>query len=175
MTYRHITLNLSQAAVLFLVLFLQSCMGGTSLRTEAAGTGEPKGSYTLILFGGNFSDDLETVALLDREDDSYTIEPYAPDFRYRTKKGVPADRAIKEAEHFISLHPSFSKAQLRSIRDIGGNIIGYEYRPLYLPFEYGFDDVMDIDYLLQGEKVLAKIRLKPFLEKRERDFRREEK
>lgn len=172
--YLHVG-RLSAAAALCLLMLLQSCTGGTSLRTEAAGQGDLRGSYTLILFGGNFSDDLETVALLDRDDDGYRIEPYAPDFRYRTKKGIPADRALKEAEDFISLHPSFAKAQLKSIRDNGGNIIGYEYRPLYIPLEHGTDDLMDIDYLLQGDRVLAHIRLKPFLEKRERLFWKEHK
>jgi len=56
--------------------------------------------------------------------------------------------------------------------DETGMVIGFELRPLYLPFVYGTSDVLDIDYRSRGEKVIVTIRLKPFLEQQDgADFR----
>jgi hypothetical protein len=155
--------------------FLQACMSGTALRTDAAKGGDMQGSYTVIFYGGNFSDDLETVAFLDKEGDGYVIEPFAPDFAYKIKKGLPADEALHEADAFIRWHSAFHKEQFSSIMDEKGIIMGYELRPLYLPITYGTDDVLDINYRLQRDKVIAYVRLKPALEKTKQDFRREVK
>ena len=79
-------------AVLF-VLILIACLSMSgdnadcfaferSLRTEEANPEEMKGSFTLILYGGSYLDDLETIALLDSEGDQYVLEPFAPDFKF---------------------------------------------------------------------------------------------
>jgi hypothetical protein len=49
------------------------------------------------------------------------------------------------------------------VEDKAGNI-GYEVRPLYLPFTYGTDDLLDITYGEKGNKVVVTIRLKPSIE-----------
>ena len=38
-------------------------------------------------------------------------------------------------------------------------------RPLYLPFVFGFDDALDIDYRIIDGKVVVKIRLLPSVER----------
>jgi hypothetical protein len=48
-------------------------------------------------------------------------------------KSVPAGRAFKIAEKFVSFHRDFWKAQTRKIIDNNGNTIGYKIRPLYYP------------------------------------------
>ena len=78
-----------------------------SLKTAAANPSEVKGTFTLILYGGNYYDDLETMAILDREGDGYTLDLYVSDFDYRVIKGVPAKEALAKAEKFIRFHPSF--------------------------------------------------------------------
>ena len=154
------------------ILFLQACVQGKSLRTESVNKADFQGTYTLILYGGNYSGDLETVAILDREGDRYTFEPFAPDFNYKVIKGQTSDHALPAAEQFVRRNPSYHSEQLRSVMDETGTVIGHELRPLYLPFVYGTSDVLDIDYRIRGEKVIVTIRLKPFLEQQDGgDFR----
>ena len=135
------------------------------LKTEAAKASDVTGTYTLILFGGTFADDLETFAMLDLEGDQYTLEPYAPEFRYRIKKGVPAKEALEEAKKFVSSHNAFWRSELSSILNPEGHTIGYEVKPLYQPFVYGVSDVLDINYWLKKDnKVKITIRFAPALE-----------
>jgi hypothetical protein len=137
-----------------------------ALRTEEAKPDEIKGMFTLILYGGNYQDDLETIAILDTEGDRYVLDPFAPDFEYRIKKGVPADEAFKEAERFVNFHPSFWRIQLSRIVDKEGKVIGYEVRPLYRPIVFGVSSVLDVNYWLKEKgRVKVTIRLIPSIEK----------
>jgi hypothetical protein len=136
------------------------------LKIEEANISEITGTFKLILYGARYSDDIETVAILDYEGDRYDLEPFAPDFDYRIKKGVPAREAIEEAKKFISFHQAYHKFNLSRIFDNKGNTIGFEFRPLYYPFVYGFIDLMEIYYWLKEEgKVKITIRLIPAVEK----------
>ncbi len=155
--------------VIFLVLLtmvialLSSCATpGVRLDTGPAHEADMAGSYTLILYGGNFLGDLETIALLDKEGDEYTFEPYAPDFKYKAIKGVPAKDAFHYAEMFVTDHPDAYQIKFSRVIDPKGETIGYEVRPLYRSFTYGIDDVLDVDYRLrEGGKVIVWITLKP--------------
>ena len=135
-----------------------SCAPGVRLNTKAQDS-EAKGNYTVIYYGCNFLNDLETIAFLDREGGEYNFEPYAPDFKYRVKKGVSAEEAVETAMKFVSCNPSFSRTQVKSILAPDGETIGYEVRPLYLPFTYGVDDVLYVDYWLKDGKVVITVRL----------------
>lgn len=73
------------------------------LKTEAAKASDVAGTYTLILFGGTFADDLETFAMLDLEGDQYTFEPYAPEFRYRIKKVSPPKKRWEKQKNLSAL------------------------------------------------------------------------
>jgi hypothetical protein len=134
------------------------------IRTEDAADNEVSGTYSLILYGGRHGNDLETVAILDREDDSYTIVPYTPDFDYRIIKHLPAKEALVYSYRFVGFHPSFSRAQLARIVNSSGAVIGYEIRPLYMRFTYGLADVLDISYWRKGEEVFVKMKLKQSIE-----------
>lgn len=166
---------LVSVTVIVVALALQACMSGKAVRTDVAPVGNIQGTYTLILYGGNYGDDLETVVFLDREGDRYTLEPYAPDFVFRSKKGMTAESAVREAEAFIRSQAEFHGERFLSIRDEKGEIIGYELRPLYFPLTFGTDDVIDVDYALKENRVIIYVKLKPSLEKSRRDMDRESK
>jgi hypothetical protein len=127
---------------------------------------EITGTYTLILFGGNYTDDLHTIAFLDKEGDQYTLAPYAPDWQYIVKKGVSAKDALAKAAQFVSTSPSFRNVQFSKLLDDKGNAIGYEVRPLYIPTTYGASDVLDVWYSLQNTTVNIHIHIKEYIEKR---------
>ena len=135
-----------------------------SLETEDAKVEEVIGVFTLILYGARHGNDIETIAILDKEGDQYTFEPYAPEFDYRIKRGVPAQEALAEAEKFVSWHSSFRRAQLGKILDNKGNTIGFEVRPLYFPLTFGVSDILDVDYRIMDSKVIVKIKLIPMVE-----------
>lgn len=138
---------------------------GKSLKTEEVKNANITGNFTLILYGGRHSNDIETIAILDIEGDQYVFEIYAPEFDYKIKKHVPAKEALDEAKKFVSFHNSFRRSQLSRIFDNKGNTIGYEVRPLYLQITFGVDDVLDVDYRLKNDKVVVKIRLLPSVER----------
>ncbi len=154
---------------MIIMAFLAASVGcaatGKRIHTESPGGGDISGVYTLILYGGNYLDDLETAAFLDREGDAYKFGIFAPDFNYRTLKGLTGAEGLKRAEEFVSRNSSFHQVRLSSIVDDKSQVIGYEVRPLYLPFAYGTDDVLDIWYAKKGNKVEVTVRLKPSIEK----------
>jgi hypothetical protein len=124
-----------------------------------------QGTFTLILYGANHSNDLETIAILDREGDGYDFEPFAPEFVYRIKKNLPANEALSEAEKFVGWHHSFRSITLSKITDERGSLLGYEVRPLYYPLDFGFFDVLDVNYFKRGNKIIVRIKLIESVEK----------
>ena len=136
------------------------------LKTIEASPAEITGTFSLILYGGRFSDDVETIAILDLEGDGYTLEPFAPDFDFRVKKGVSAKEALEQAQKFVSFHHAFWRSQPSRIMDNNGNAIGYEIRPLYQPFYFGASDIFEVYYWLkENGKVKVTIKLIPFVER----------
>lgn len=147
-------------------LTINSCAGSRYLKTSQAKGIEIKGTYTLILYGWRYGDDIENVAILDKEGDKYNFEVYAPEFDYAIKRGIQAKLALEEAEKFVGRHHAFWHSQLSSILDYEGNIIGYEIRPLYRPLDFGFPDVLDINYIIQDSRVVVNITLKMEIRKK---------
>lgn len=140
---------------------LISCAPGAYLRTENASPSEITGTYTLLLYGGRYLQDVETLAILDREGDPYSFEIFAPEFDFKTVKGVPAKEALAETERFVSHHPSFMSTQLSRIVDNRGNTIGYEVAPLYRPTTFRTSDSVITYYRIEGSKVIVTIELRP--------------
>ena len=147
------------------VLIAKTLVRGTKLRTVEVDNEAIAGSYTLILFGGTRSNDLETFAILDREDDQYVFEPHAPAFRFKTEKRIPAQDALQKGEHFVRLHPEFHQYRVRKIVDDRGVPLGYEVRPGYFPAAYGVSEVIDISYTMKGGKISVFCSLTPSGEK----------
>lgn len=157
-----------QIISIFLAIFVSSCASVhfTSLkRTVIKDEKTITGSFTLILYGGRHSEDIETIAVLDSEGDEYIFEPYAPEYDFNTRMHVTGEKAFKEALSFVSWHNSFRRAQWSSITNKQGRILGYELRPLYSPLTFGISDVLKVNYSLKGKKVVIYIRLKPFVDK----------
>lgn len=150
---------LNLTLIIFIIVLLSSCAPTGRLKTHEIRTSDIKGQFTVILYGARYGDDLENVALLDIDGDGYKFEIFAPDFDYRIKSGVPAEEAVQMAERFVSFHGSFKRSQVSMIKDMNGRIIGYEFRPLYPPAEFGWFDVLDIDYWLKDGVVIVKIDL----------------
>jgi len=143
-------------------LALLSCAGGKVLKTQRLkDPSGVSGTYRLILYGARNSNDLETVAVLDREGDAYEIEPYAPGWRYKVLNGVKAGEALDIARQKVGYHPSFMSTTLKRIFGPDGSVIGYEVRPLYLLISYGVLDVIDVWYVpKEGGKVRMYVELK---------------
>ena len=113
---------------LFLSVFLLGCNSTflkNRLMIEPLKDSDLQGTVNLILYGANHANDLETIAILDKTGDGYEFEPFAPDFRYRIKKNIPAIEAVKEAEKFVSWHNSFQNMQFSKILNEKGIPIGY--------------------------------------------------
>jgi len=128
-------------------------------------TKDIRGTFRVILYGANHLNDLETIAILDREGDQYEFEPYAPEFVYRIKKNLPANEALSEAEKFVGWHPSFRNVMVSRISDEKGFLLGYEVRPLYYPLDFGFSDILEVDYFKSDNKIIVRIKLKESVEK----------
>ena len=161
--YMEKTINIFTATLMLILLTCATVSPAHAwyLKTEEARAAEVTGVYTLILYGGRHINDLETIAILDKEGDSYEFEPYAPKFDYKVKKGVAAGDALNEARKFVNFHNAFWRSQLTKILDIKGDTIGYEVRPLYYPFVYSRDDILEVYYRLKDSKVIVDIRLIP--------------
>jgi len=151
-------------AFLLSVPFCVSCTPGIRLNTQGYYSAVT-GTYNVIFYGCNYLNDLQTIAFLDRADDRFTFEPFAPAFNYRVKKGVDANEALTEAYNFVNCNTSFRSAQLSRIMAPNGETLGYEVRPLYSPITYGVEDVLDIDYRLKDDRVVITIRLVPSVER----------
>lgn len=149
-----------------MTFFLASCMTSRSLKTEEIRSQTISGTFNLILYGARYSGDIENVAILDMVDDKFTFEILAPDFDYKIRKNLNADEAIRIAQSFIASYGAFKYAQISQIKLPDGTIVGYEFRPLYSASEFGFFDVLDIDYRLDGNKIRVKIDLVPEVKKR---------
>ncbi|MCE5195086.1 MAG: hypothetical protein LLF28_06495 [Nitrospiraceae bacterium] len=158
------------AAISLIFLLTPFSSAGERLAVKQAATDEIKGTFTLIMFGGRHFNDIETVAILDLEGDEYTIEPYSAEYNYKVEKGLSARDAIAKAEQSINWHRAYWRTNISKILDKKGNVIGYEFRPYYKPYEFGFADVLDIDYFLKGNKVSANIRLIPMIEQKFKGF-----
>jgi len=138
----------------------------TPLKTEWVNPSEVTGTFTVIFYGGNYFNDVHTIAFLDSEGDQYTFEPYAPEFEYRVLKGLSAKEALDKAQDFVStMDNCFSRSQLSKVLDQNGKTIGYELRPFYNTICYGLADVLDVSYWNKGGKVVIRIRLYPAVEK----------
>ena len=162
--------------LIVLIALVSSCASGRYLRTEPADTSEIEGNYNLILYGGRYSEDVENLAILDKDNDPYTFEIYARKDNYTVQKNIPAKEALDKAQQFVSRHRAFMRSRLSSILDPAGNIIGYELRPLYIMFEFGDPDVLSVYYEITDTTVTVHIWLKqdiehdePFLFRRMRD------
>jgi len=147
------------ATVVIFITLSQACVMGTPLAVKPALQTEVSGTYTLFLYGCKYPDDRENMAILVNEGGTYPLEIYAPNFMYTVKKGLPASRALAEAEAFVrcGFH-NIRYTRFRMIPDNAGGAVGYELMPIYVPFELGGSEALLTNYSLKDGKVTAYIR-----------------
>jgi len=144
------------AVLLFIVLFCAACsFNRTSLHEELAEKSGLSGTFTVILYGAHYYNDIATVAFLVPDGAKYALEIYSPDYNYRTLRGLTAPEAIRAGEKFISWHPEYLRSQFSRVLDGSGKVVAYEIRPIYNQITFGVGDVMDIDYFLQGNNMVG--------------------
>lgn len=150
-----------------LTLALTACVSGTPLLTTEAQPAQVTGTYTLLLYGCHYPEDVKDVVILLDERNTHPFEIYDIKTSYKVKKGVPAQEALTEAEAFIRCSMRrVSYTGLRSIPDGAGGILGYEVRPLFFATEFGFPDIMLINYVMTKDGMIrAYIKLHPDVEK----------
>ena len=149
-----------------LALTLHACATGKQLATGPADPADLKGrTYTLLLYGCHYPEDVKNVALLVDEGSRYPVEIYDLPTSYQVKKGLAGSQAIAEADAFVRCSVRrVSETQLQRIADDAGGTIGYEVRPLYFWLEFGKSDILMISYSLQNGNVRTYIRLDPEVE-----------
>ncbi|MFA5073554.1 MAG: hypothetical protein WC539_06630 [Nitrospirota bacterium] len=142
-------------------IILSSCAPSLQLTSRSAYPTEITGTYTLILYGCRFTDDMENVAILLNEQAIMNFDVVALDAMYKVKKGVPALQALAEAEAFIKCSSyTVWKSILRSI-DAGKGTIGYEMKALYVPTEIGVSETLLTWYTLQDSMITIHIQPDP--------------
>lgn len=162
------------AFIFVIIMILQSLnvttLYASNLTLKEVSEGEIKGTFNLLLYGGRHGNDIETIAFLDIIDDDYEIELYTNDYNYKKVMSVTDKDAIQRAKTFVSWHSSFMNYSIRKIITNKGGLIGYEIKPLYMPFEYGLTDVFDNSYWLRGKKAVISIKLLQSVERYIYDF-----
>jgi len=147
------------AALLLISITLQSCITGKQLITTSADPKLITGTYTLLLYGCHYPDQIDNVAILVDKNSRYPLEIYDINTSYSVENEVPAQQAIEKADAFVrcSSH-RVSQTQLTRIQDDSNGTVGYEVRPLYVPTEFGTPDILIINYSLKDGKILTYIK-----------------
>jgi hypothetical protein len=149
------------ASILMVSLLCGACATyKATLKDQAFGGTLPDGTYTVIKYGANNSDDYATFAILVPERGKYAFDIYRPDYEYRTMKGVPASTAMQMAYDFVSRHSEFLKSASRVILAPDGSIAGYEISTLYRRGFLGSAELFHVTYLLKDDdRIDVRIRL----------------
>jgi hypothetical protein len=149
-----------------LAMILFACVPGYRLMPSAAKPAEMKGTFTLLLYGCNYPSDVKNVAFFVSENSKYPLDIFDIDSSYKVKKGLSAQQAMDAANSFVRCSSyKVWQTQLQLIPDDSGGIVGYELRPLYLPYQLGAVDAMIINYFLKNGKVVTYIKLDPDVER----------
>ena len=150
---------MGSATLLLTLILLQSCTLGTQLNTELADPKLITGTYTLLLYGCHYPEQIDNVAILVDKNSKYPLEIYDIKTSYSVENDVPAQQALEKADAFVrcSSH-RVSQTQLTRIPDDSNGTVGYEVRPLYTPTEFGTPDVLIINYALKDGKIRVYIK-----------------
>jgi hypothetical protein len=152
--------------LLVLALGLQACASGRQLSTAATDPAGLRGTYTLLLYGCHYPEDIKNLAILVPEGGRYPVEIYDIATSYEVRPGQSAAEALSQAEAFVRCSSRrVSQSQVRAILDDAGGTAGYEVRPLYFPLEFGQADVLLVSYSLRNGVVTAFIKLDPDVER----------
>ncbi len=143
-----------------------SCATYKSLKTERTGERDLSGTFSVIYYGYTYANDPKAIAVLDIEGDEFTFQPYASDFEFEIRSGVPSEKALPYAHSFVGRHSYFFNSQVRKIFAESGQVIGYEVRPLFHVAAFGQNDILDVDYWTEEETVYVSMDMKEHVKKR---------
>ena len=154
-------------SLLVIVASLAGCVLGTQLQTETADPKTITGTYDLLLYGCRYPDDLEHAAFLIAPDKTDRVELSVLETSYKIKRGLPADKALAEADAFVrcGVH-TVDELRVHRIPDGGNGTIGYEILPRYRSYDVGGTDPLLVSYSLKDGKVTVYIRLSPDVDQR---------
>ena len=145
--------NLTLLSITFFLTVSFSCSTGQYLKTEVDGETDISGPFTLFLYSEY---EAIKIAILDIEDDQYTIEMSGSPYNYVVTRGVAAETAVKSAvEHISSQRNRWNK-----ILAPDGGVIGYDFRAKYNIFRYGTPDILDVSYRIEDKKVIVSVDIK---------------
>ena len=154
-------------ALIVLTSFLSGCVLGTQLQTVTADPKTITGTYDLYTYGCRYPDDIEHAAFLIAPDKAGMVELYVPATSYKVKRGLPADKALAEADAFVrcGIH-TVTELRVHRIPDGSNGTIGYEILPRYPYYDVGGTDPLLVSYTLKDGKVTVYIRLSPDVDRR---------
>ncbi len=156
---------LKKALELFFLLLVSGCALSASIKTIRVPAETVTGKFDLILFGGNYLDDPETIVFADLRDDDIAFEPYSPDYKYKRHNNLTLTELIHVArEHLFGSSVTYRKIEFRKIYTPSGQILGYEIRAIQWPLKYGFGDIPEVSYRLKDKKLFLYIRTPEFIE-----------
>ena len=158
---------LMSLALFILVASLSGCMLGTRLDSVTADPKAITGTYDLLLYGCRYPDDLERAAFLIAPDKTGMVDLYVPATSYKVKRGLPADKALAEADAFVRCgNHTVTELRVHSIPDGGNGTVGYEILPRYAYYDEGGTDPLLVSYSLKDGRITVYIRLSPEVERR---------
>jgi hypothetical protein len=120
-------------------------------------------SFTLIYYVGISKRDNRRAVILDREDDSIEFIPTVRDFEYEILQNVSLEEAVYEAELFMEHEMIIYDYYFKKVLGPSGIIIGYEMRPVYVPWFYDTIDPVLIEYKYKRRMVSVFIKYQPWV------------
>ena len=141
--------------LMFFAVAISSCISGKRLSTS-----NPLDSltinnevYDVILYGQRTPYDVETVAILDRAEDTIQITSTARLYDHQIKKNLNAEDAYQKAVSFLEACLFLQNIEKRKIIGSNGEIIGYEFRPYFSPL-YVNNNSLSISYYQLSDKTV---------------------
>jgi len=151
------------------LLMTAGCATGTRLRTASAPLSEADGTFSVLLHGCRYGNDIENIALLVKEDSPYRFRIIDLPTSTRTLPGQSAEQAMREASAFIqcTIYDT-GNSVFRKIIGPSGATVAFELKPLFSRLEMGAEEVLESSYFLHGDEVRVYLRLDPIVERFQR-------
>lgn len=135
-------------AIVGLLFLAVACASGSALHLVSTLLPPEDGRhYRLFLYGGLDSNDFESVAILDQEDDRFLVVSYSGTIKVNLLEGLTITEAQAEARRFLGRNNYFNGMESRAIIGPDGQVIGYEIRSRYSPPVGRRADDLDTTYL----------------------------
>jgi hypothetical protein len=165
-------MELARSSILITIMFLlagalSGCAMGTQLQTATADPKGIQGTFDLMTYGCRYPNDIEHAAFLIAPEKASVVDLFVPATSYKTKRGLPADQALAEADAHVRCGVrTVETIRVHRIPDGAGGTLGYEVLPRYPATDETGMDPLDVSYSLKDGKVIVYIRLFPDVERK---------